>query len=224
MDLNSSWTQADFSRQGRIAGKQLKQLKRALGQGFLKPPIPPVFASFISLMKLYVDASRPLSFLDCACTSGYYLDVIQTALPHLIHYTGSDLAPGAIELARVRHPNTPWHVADVTALPFKNKEFDIVMAAGVLEHVPKWPEALSEIARVAGQMIILHRLPISPTGRHMDGQIEMYGVPTSRFSFAYHDLVSRLTNLNFVLINGVDTYGTHELPEQTILFRHATTL
>ena len=39
-------------------------------------------------------------------------------------------------------------VAEATALPFKGHSFDAVFAFGVLHHVPDWPRAASEIARV----------------------------------------------------------------------------
>jgi ubiquinone/menaquinone biosynthesis C-methylase UbiE len=212
MELSTSWAAADFANQWAIASKQLEELRKG------KPE--PVFASLIALMQNYVSAAKPLTFLDCACTSGYYLDVIKTALKHDITYTGSDLAESAIEMARARHPSVAWHVASVTSLPFADKSFDIVMASGVLEHVPEWRKALDEITRVAMQYIILHRLPISPTGRFQNGRMEMYGIPTSRYSFAYHEIASILEQKGFLLINSIDTYNTPRLPEQTVLFRH----
>jgi SAM-dependent methyltransferase len=211
MDSASSWQHADFQRQWEIADRQLRQLRRG------KPP--PVFASFIALMNGYVDPSRPLSMLDCACTTGYYLDVIRFALRHRITFTGSDLASAAIEIARARHPDVSWHVANLTQLPFANGEFDIVMASGVLEHVPDWRLALEEICRVAAGQIILHRLPISPTGRFSDGEVEMYGISTPRHSFAFHDIVEILLGRGFLLIGSLDTYASFEIPEQTVLFR-----
>lgn len=211
MDSASSWHQADFQKQWTIAERQLKQLRRG------KPP--PVFASFIALMNGYVEPSRPLSFLDCACTTGYYLDVIRFALRHRITFTGSDLSNAAIEIARTRHPDVGWHVASLTRLPFANGEFDIVMASGVLEHVPEWRLALEEICRVAAGHIILHRLPISPTGRFLDGQVEMYGISTPRHSFPYHEIVEILSKRDFLLIGSLDTYASFQIPEQTVLFK-----
>jgi ubiquinone/menaquinone biosynthesis C-methylase UbiE len=212
MDLTSSWADADFNKQWGVARRQLEELRNG------NPPA--VFESFISLMKNYIGASERLSFLDCACTSGYYLDVIQIALEHRIDFTGSDLAESAIKLARARHPSVDWRVASVTSLPFDSRSFDVVMASGLLEHVPEWRTALNEITRVAIRYVILHRLPISPTGKFCDGKTEMYGIPTSRYSFAYHEIIDILASKGFLIINGIDSYFTRDIPEQTILFKH----
>lgn len=212
MDLSSSWQRADFQQQWKIACRELKLLRRGR--------VPPVFASFIALMNGYVDSTSPLSFLDCACTTGYYLDVIQAALKHTVSYTGSDLSAAAIAMARMRHPAMPWHVASVVDLPFKDRSFDLVMASGVLEHVPEWRVAIGQICRVASRYVILHRLPISPSGRFSEGHIEMYGIPTTRHAFAYHEIVELLAQRDFLLINSLDTYQRFDIPEQSILFRH----
>jgi ubiquinone/menaquinone biosynthesis C-methylase UbiE len=39
--------------------------------------------------------------------------------------------------------------ADITALPFQNELFDIVMAGHVLEHLPQPSLALEEVVRVS---------------------------------------------------------------------------
>lgn len=38
--------------------------------------------------------------------------------------------------------------AEATALPFKDRSLDAVFAFGVLHHVPDWPKAVEEIARI----------------------------------------------------------------------------
>jgi ubiquinone/menaquinone biosynthesis C-methylase UbiE len=216
MDLSSSWEKADFKQQWVIASQEIQQLKAG------RPPA--VFASFISLMKNFIKDTTRLSFLDCACTSGYYLDVIQTALEHDIIYTGSDLAMSAVEMARARHPTVDWQVASVTALPFGTRSFDIVMASGLLEHVPDWRLGIDEITRVSSRYIILHRLPISQTGKFLNSEMVMYGVPTTRFAFAFHEIIDLLSDRGFAIITGLDTYHTYEVPEQTLLFKHRSFL
>lgn len=51
----------------------------------------------------------------------------------------------------------PDKVADVRNLPFKNKQFDAVLCAEVLEHIPlkDLPKALSELSRVSKKYIIV---------------------------------------------------------------------
>jgi ubiquinone/menaquinone biosynthesis C-methylase UbiE len=211
MDLSNSWEKADFSKQLLIASDQIESMKAG--------NVPPVFASLINLFKKYIPSNQKYKFLDCACASGYYFDAIRLLLDHEVHYTGSDLAPSAIDIARARHPQIDWHVASIARLPFDDASFDIVMASGVLEHVPAWKDGIYELARVARQYVIMHRLPISPTGAFQDGKMEMYGIPTVRHIFSFFEIIDMMKNKDFVLINSLDTYQTNQLPEQTILFK-----
>ncbi len=211
MDMSNSWEKADFSKQWSIAKPQLVALKSG--------DIPSVFGSLINLFDKYVPFSEHYKLLDCACASGYYFDVIRLLSHHDISYTGSDLAPSAIEIARARHPEIDWHVASIVNLPFDNKSFDIVMASGVLEHVPAWKDGISEMARVTRQYVIMHRLPISPTGEFQDGEMQMYGIPTVRYSFSFYEIIDMMKSHGFVLINSLDTYQTDQIPEQTVLFK-----
>jgi len=57
-----------------------------------------------------------------------------------------DLSPRMVELARERGVDA--RVADVQELPFADGEFDVVVAAWMLYHVPNIDLALMEIARV----------------------------------------------------------------------------
>lgn len=45
--------------------------------------------------------------------------------------------------------NVALSQADITALPFQNELFDIVMAGHVLEHLPQPSLALEEVVRVS---------------------------------------------------------------------------
>jgi ubiquinone/menaquinone biosynthesis C-methylase UbiE len=45
--------------------------------------------------------------------------------------------------------------ADVTALPFAGRSFDVVTMLEVLEHIPDTQRALAEICRVAARLVIL---------------------------------------------------------------------
>jgi SAM-dependent methyltransferase len=57
-----------------------------------------------------------------------------------------DLSPRMVELARERGVDA--RIADVQELPFADGEFDLVVAAWMLYHVPDIDLALAEIARV----------------------------------------------------------------------------
>lgn len=65
--------------------------------------------------------------------------------------TGIDLDPEQIERAKsdnVENEYLKFFVADVTNLPFENREFNMVLSFDVLHHIPNWDKALNEICRV----------------------------------------------------------------------------
>jgi ubiquinone/menaquinone biosynthesis C-methylase UbiE len=67
-------------------------------------------------------------------------------------YTGVDLTPAAVELARKRFElfNLPgeFQVADAEQLDFADESFDLVYSHGVLHHTPEIDKAIREIHRV----------------------------------------------------------------------------
>ena len=75
-----------------------------------------------------------------------------------------DLSPRMVELARERGVDA--RVADVQELPFADGEFDLVVAAWMLYHVPDLDRGLTELARVlrpGGRLVILDMaLPTQP--------------------------------------------------------------
>ena len=64
-----------------------------------------------------------------------------------------DLDPGMIAQAQRRLDAYPadrleLYVADATAIPEPNESFDAVIDFGILHHIPDWPAAVAEVARV----------------------------------------------------------------------------
>jgi ubiquinone/menaquinone biosynthesis C-methylase UbiE len=219
-DLATTWKRADFDAQMPNALARVEDVRAGRRV--------PVFDSFIQAMRGYVPHAQPLSFLDCACTGGYYLDVARAMLPHRLDWFGTDIAHSALLHARARHPGEAWAAADLTALPFRDASFDVVMAAGVLEHVPAWEAGLLEIGRVARRHVILHRLALSRDGRLQPGTMTMYGIPTTRHAMPFHAVNQLLSRRGFLLVGSLDTYGEDapgkaglRLPEQTAIYsRH----
>ncbi len=62
--------------------------------------------------------------------------------------TGIDFSPGMIEVARASHPGITFQVADVHALPFADKQFDVVTSNFGAQHFSDLLLAFREIARV----------------------------------------------------------------------------
>ena len=81
-------------------------------------------------------------FLDAGCGTGLNLRHLPMGA------VGLDLNTRNIDVVRLRFPQYKSVVGDIEEMPFGTGEFDGVLCAEVLEHVPNPELALSEIMRV----------------------------------------------------------------------------
>ena len=68
-----------------------------------------------------------------------------------MNVTGVDLDEEQIMMAKRfqgEGENLRFMVSDITALPFEDGEFDMILSMGVLHHIPTWREAVTEVMRV----------------------------------------------------------------------------
>ncbi|MDR2480856.1 MAG: class I SAM-dependent methyltransferase [Spirochaetaceae bacterium] len=86
--------------------------------------------------------------LDAACGRGYLLNKILDASPAVV-CTGVDIAPSA--------SSVPFEIrqADITALPFCDDSFDVVICTHALEHIREPHKALAELIRVTRKRLII---------------------------------------------------------------------
>jgi ubiquinone/menaquinone biosynthesis C-methylase UbiE len=92
---------------------------------------------------------RGARVLEIGC--GLATDAVQFARAGA-DYTGIDLTPRSIELARHRFLESGltgnFQVADAENLPFEDNQFDLVYSHGVLHHTPDTQRAINEVHRV----------------------------------------------------------------------------
>jgi len=111
--------------------------------------------------------------LDVGCGNGAV--AIRAARAFGLISVGVDLDPEQIEAARLAADGlqgVSFLVADATALPFPDGEFDLVYSNKTTHHIADWPGALAEMARVlkpGGKLVYAdfvapfgHRLPTRP--------------------------------------------------------------
>ena len=96
-----------------------------------------------------IDLSNIKKALEVGCGIG----VVASYLANRYEWnvTGIDLDPEQIERAKndnKENENLRFLEADVTKLPFENREFDMVLSFDVLHHIPNWDKALNEMSRV----------------------------------------------------------------------------
>lgn len=92
--------------------------------------------------------------LDVGCGAGWFWTRAAAKFPDDISIVLTDISPGMVEEASSRVSGMGrWRdvraeVADVCALPFAKKAFDVVFAMHMLYHAPDLDKAICEIARV----------------------------------------------------------------------------
>lgn len=103
--------------------------------------------------------------LDAGCGYGALIDSFDL-IHQKIDYTGVDISPDLIELAKYRYPGEGrsggrFYVGDLKSLEFSDKEFDWGICRGVegmiIENIgpEEWQKILSEIKRVSKKVILL---------------------------------------------------------------------
>jgi len=101
-----------------------------------------------------IGAQSPASFLDAGCGEGFVTELVVSQFPGL-PVTAFDHNPAAIAAATERVAGAVFEVADIQALPYANKQFDVTGCFEVLEHLPDPAAALRELARVTRRALVL---------------------------------------------------------------------
>lgn len=112
---------------------------------------------------------RPMTnerILDAGCGTGYLAAGLRRARPDLT-VVACDLSEGMLGNARAAGAH-PLVQADATLLPFADGAFDLVVARGVLHHLPEVAAALREWRRVLapGGEVVLVSEPTPTVERH----------------------------------------------------------
>jgi ubiquinone/menaquinone biosynthesis C-methylase UbiE len=103
------------------------------------------------------------SILEVGCGEGYLLDHIRM-LGRFSRLEGIDISEEIVMEARTLHPLITFGSGSVYDLHYESEEFDLVLAAEVLEHLEDYETGLSEIRRVAREFCIIS-VPLEPLWR-----------------------------------------------------------
>lgn len=96
-------------------------------------------------LRRYFSSAR--SFLEIGCGTGFVLAGIERASPEMT-LAGGDLLTAGLSFARERVPGAALYQLDARRLPFE-REFDVIGAFDVLEHIEEDQKVLSEMSRAA---------------------------------------------------------------------------
>jgi ubiquinone/menaquinone biosynthesis C-methylase UbiE len=96
-----------------------------------------------------IDPEPDQRLLDVGCGNG--AAAIHAATTLGLDAVGVEVDPDEIQAANAtpaRPDRVTFLAADATALPFPAGEFDLVYTNKTTHHIPNWPQALGEMARV----------------------------------------------------------------------------
>lgn len=154
--------------------------------------------------------SKPLAsaeVVDVGCGYGWLLDTFDGAG----QLCGSDISEHAIEMARSRHSNRDYRVADLLDGPPFEGTFDVILAVNLIEHLTDPEAGINSIRELSapGSIVLVH-LPVvdnrwgqwiysktyasdpthiyRPTGRTVRETFEKFGFTSVRESYQPHRL------------------------------------
>jgi SAM-dependent methyltransferase len=156
---------------------------------------------------------KPKRVLEVGCGTGELAERIQRELRCQVIAT--DLSPHMAGLTRAR--GVPTLVADAQRLPFRDGEFDVVLAAWMLYHVPDVKLALGEIVRVLrpkGRLVAA-----TNSAEHMRELHVLLGVPPAEATFLSDD-GERLLREHLGRVERRDSRGTIEFPDRAAAQRY----
>ena len=114
--------------------------------------------------------------LDCGCGTGPMLTLLHEKYPEK-HYTGIDLTPKMIEVAKRKAlKNVELVVGDCENLPFEANSFDVVICCESFHHYPNPHDFFNSVSRVlrpGGRLVLRDMTMNSAAVRWFCNTIEM---------------------------------------------------
>ena len=114
--------------------------------------------------------------LDCGCGTAPMITLLQKKYPGK-HYTGIDLTPEMIEVAKAKNmPGVELVVGDCEKLPFPENSFDAVICCQSFHHYPNVQDFFDSVYRVlrpGGRLILRDMTAKSSAVRWLMNHIEM---------------------------------------------------
>lgn len=112
--------------------------------------------------RLVVDVVRRLGVRDCldaGCGQPYLLEALHDELG--LETYGCDLSDQVMRECQGSSAAREFRVLDLSRETWPGRRFDLVIASEVLEHVPDWPAAVANLARMARRYVLI----TVPTGK-----------------------------------------------------------
>ena len=207
-NYGNAWLSTEIpEKQWAIAQGQLEQLR--IGH------TTPEFGGFIRALSsgLRGQPYRDRTLLEIGCSSGYYSEVLQYAFPD-IQYLGVDFSRDFILFGKQKFPDLALEVGDTTDLCFEDQQFEIVVSGSVLLHVYEWKLGVRETCRVASNILIIHRTPVSSQETQLFVKTA-YGVTMIEWTFNKQELLNEVRQYNFHIIESFPVYAGDQISDDS---------
>ena len=114
-----------------------------------------VLGRFHDAMAAAINDYSPANILDFGCGEGFLVDKMSERGCELPGYVGVDLREEAINEARTRNPTHDFECADIFQWPDDGRQFDLVIASEVLEHLIDPARFLDRLAALSTANLLL---------------------------------------------------------------------
>ena len=91
--------------------------------------------------------------LDIGTAAGGLSSVCYKINPLLI-YTGIDISPELISLAKKEYPNSHFKFYDGKIIPYTKSSFDLVFSLGVLHHLSHWKSIITQMLSISKDYVV----------------------------------------------------------------------
>jgi 2-polyprenyl-3-methyl-5-hydroxy-6-metoxy-1,4-benzoquinol methylase len=193
--LRSAWQSEELPpRQRELVDRQLAEYRNG-------KPVD-VFDVMVRVLQPLCTEPKKLSVLEIGCSSGFYSEVM--AISGLaVDYSGCDYSEAFIDLARISYPALRFDVEDATALSYTSNSFDVVISGCCLLHIPEYPVAIAEAARVATEYVVFHRTPVVINDGTKYFHKQAYGIETVEIHVNEDELLGLFLDNGLMLIDTI---------------------